>query len=203
MRLKDKELEKAVCFKIGKYGNEELEEKDLENVSEVNISNRKFSGEEKNVSLEELRLFPNLNSLSLQYFKIDDSVIEILNSLKRLESLQLSSCCFKTSAKIYIVTLKTLQLNCCDIKNYSSLYAPETLTVIGSDNFRLGKISGKENIERMYLQDSNVKDFGTIAECVKLKSLNLDGSKVDNKAMLDELKSRIQVSQLDEYLPIR
>lgn len=203
MRLKDKDLEKAVCFKIGKYGNEELEEKDLENVSEVNISNRKFSGEEKNVSLGELRLFPNLKSLSLQYFKIDDSIIEVLNSLKKIKTLQLSSCCFKSSIKIENEALKTLQLNCCDIKDYSSLYAPETLTVIGSNNFRLSKISGKENIERMYLQDSNVKDFGTIAQCVKLKSLNLDGSKVDNKAMLDELKSRIEVSHLDEYLPIR
>lgn len=203
MRLKDKELEKVVCFKIGKHRNEEIEEKDLENVSEVNISNRKFSGQEKNVSLEELRLFPNLKSLSLQYFKIDDSVIEILNSLKKLETLQLSSCCFKSSTKIENEELKTLKLNCCDIKNYSFLYAPETLTVIGSNNFRLSKISGKENIERMYLQDSNVKDFETIAQCVKLKSLNLDGSKVDNKAMLDELKSRIEVSHLDEYLPIR
>ena len=70
MQLKDKNLEKAVCFKVGKFGNQGLSEEDFEKVEEINISNRKFSGETKDVSLEELKLFPNIKRINIKYFEI-------------------------------------------------------------------------------------------------------------------------------------
>lgn len=203
MQLKDKALEKAVCFKIGKFGNQSLSEEDFEKVEEINISNRKLSGETRNISLEEMRLFRNLKRVSLQYFEIDDKVVEILNSLRELESLELSSCKFCTGIQIRNEVLRNLYLNCCEIKDYSSLYATEVFSVVGSDNFRLDRLQGKENIEKMYLQNSNIKGFKAIDECSALKNLNLDGSRVDDNHKLDDLKRKIPVSHLDEYLPTR
>ena len=203
MQLKDKNLEKAVCFKVGKFGNQGLSEEDFEKVEEINISNRKFSGETKDVSLEELKLFPNIKRISLQYFEIDDIIAEILNSLRSLEALELSSCKFCSSIQIKNGALRNLYLNCCEIKDYSSLYATEIFSILGSDNFRLDKVQGKENIEIMYLQGSNIKGFKSIDECSRLKSLKLDSYKVDDNHSLDEIKKRIQVSHLEEYLPMR
>lgn len=202
MQLKDKNFQKAICLKIGKFGNQNLSEDDFENVEEVNISNRKFSGETKDISLEEMRLFPNIKRVSLQYFEIDDAIVEILNSLTKLETLELSSCDFSSRIQIKSGTLKSLYLNCCKIKDYNSIYATENFYVVGSDNFRLDKLEGKENLERMYLQSSIIKGFKSIDECSRLKNLNLDGSKVDDKHKLDEVKKRVQVSHLEEYLPI-
>lgn len=203
MQLKDRDLEKAACFKIGKFGNQSLSEEDFEKVEEISISNRKFSGEPKDVSLEEMRLFPNIKRVFLQYFEIDDSIAEILNSLRGLESLELSSCKFCSNVQIRNEVLKSLYLNCCEIKDYSGLYATEVFSVVGSDSFRLDKLQGKENIERMYLQSSSIKGFRTIDECSKLKNLNLDGTKVDDNNKLEEVKKRIPVSHLEEYLPMR
>lgn len=201
--LEDKELEKIACFKLGKFETQELQIDDLSKIEEINISNRKLSGDKKNISLQELRLFPNLKRISLQYFTIDNSVIEILNMLKELETLQLSSCKIISDIVFQNQTLKSLCLNCCDINNYNSLYAPEVLEIIGIDNFRLDKILGKEYIKKLYMQSTRVKGFSTIDKCINLKSLNLDGSKVDDNKKIEELKKRISVSQLDEYLPIR
>lgn len=203
MRLKDRELEKMACFKLGKFGNEELEENDFQKVEEINISNRKFSGEDKNVNLQELTLFPNIKRISLQYFKIDDSIAEIISSLSNLESLQLASCKLNSNAEIKNFTLRNLELSCCDIKDYSKIYASEILSIGSSNNVRLDKIQGKENIERLYLQNSKIRGFRSINDCSRLKSLNLDGSTVDDKRALEEIKRRIPVSQLEEHLPIR
>lgn len=203
MRLKDKELEKIACFKVGKFGNEELDEDDFKNVEEINISNRKFSGEEKNISLQELTLFPNIKRMSLQYFKIDDSIAEILSGFSNLESLQLASCKLYLKSEIRNFNLKNLELNSCNIRDYSTIYAPNVLAIIGSDNIRLDRIKGKENIERMYLQNSKVKGFRSVTDCSRLLELNLDGSTVDDSKFLEEIKSEIRVSQKEEYLPIR
>ena len=203
MRLKDKDLEKIACFKVGKFGNEELDEDDLKNVEEINISNRKFSGEEKNISLQELTLFPNIKRMSLQYFTIDDSIAEILSGLSNLESLQLASCKLYLKSKIRNLNLKNLELNSCNVRDYSTIYAPNVLAIIGSDSIRLDKITGKENIERMYLQNSKVKGFRSITDCGRLRSLNLDGSSVDDNKILEEIKSEIKKKQKEEYLPIR
>ena len=55
----------------------------------------------------------------------------------------------------------------------------------------------------MYLQSCRVRGFSTIDECVNLRELNLDGSKVDDNKKVDELRRIISVSQQSEYLPIR
>ena len=55
----------------------------------------------------------------------------------------------------------------------------------------------------MYLQNSKVKGFRSITDCGRLRSLNLDGSSVDDNKILEEIKSEIPVSQKEEYLPIR
>lgn len=203
MRLNDKELEKVICFKVGKFFGEELEKEDFEELEELNINNRNFSGKYKNISLQELTLFPNIKRLSLQYFEIDDSLVEVLNKLENLESLEFASCGFFQNAQLRNNSLNSLLLNCCKVKDYNKIFAPENFTIIGDENIRLDQIDGKENVRKMYLQDSKVKNFGKIEKYENLEKLNLDGSIVDNKDMLEEVKKRISVSQLEKYEPIR
>lgn len=203
MRLKDSELQKAVCYKLGKFGNQDLEENDFQKVEEVNINNRKFSGEEKNVSLEELRLFPNLKRISLQYFTLDDICTSILNDLPNLESLELASCNLESRNELAAKNLDYLALNCCRIKDYGKIVSPKRLTVTGDEHFRLDRISGKECVEAIIFQCSTVNGFGSIRECSSLKKLNLEETKVDDKTALEEMRRRIAVVELDKYEPIR
>lgn len=203
MRLKDENLEKAVCYKVGKYGDEELTEADLEEVDELNISNKTFSGKDRKIDLEELSLFPNIRTLFLQYFTIDDSIMEIINSLPNLTSLQLASCKVVSKQGLENKNMKSLLLNCCSIKDYGKICAPESLTIIGEDNLKLDKILGKEEIQRMYLQSSNIKNFNDIKNYPNLQLLNIDGSKVDNSEALNEIAKKVPVSHKEDYTPIR
>lgn len=83
---KIKSLKKAICYKIGEFGDYELQREDLLKVEELNLNNRTFSGKEKDIDLTEIQALSNLKNISLQYFKIDDSIAEILNSLSNLSS---------------------------------------------------------------------------------------------------------------------
>lgn len=203
MRLKDKDLEKVVSYKIGKYGDEELTEADFEKVEEINISNRTLYGEEKRINLEELSLFPNIKILFLQYFIIDDLIVEKINSLPNLTILQLASCKIISQKDLANRSIKNLLLNCCSVRDYSNICAPESLTIIGDNNLKLDEILGKENIQRMYLQSSNIKNFEDIKNYPNLQLLNLDGSNVDNNQVLSEITKKIPVSHKEEYTPIR
>lgn len=203
MRLKDKEIEKVACFKIGKFGNEELDENDLSSIEEINISNRKFSGELKNVDLREIALFPNLKSISLQYFTIDDFIIDIINKAPNLQSLQFSSCKFDSERLLKSNSLQSLLLNCCAVKDYSLIYVPPKMNIIGDEHFRLDKIEGKENIEILAFQASKVKGFESIRECNRLRTLTLEGTKVDDKRVLEDIKDIVEVHEAEEYTPLR
>ena len=100
MRLLDKELEKVISYKVGKFAGEELEESDISKVEELSISNRSFSGKDKNINLAELINFQNIKNLCLQYFKMDDSTIDLLNSLQGLTTLQLASCEYNSEKQL-------------------------------------------------------------------------------------------------------
>ncbi len=203
MKLKDKKLEKILAYKVGKFSGEEISEKELSSIEEVNISNRNFSGEDIGVSLQELALCPGIRNMSLQYFTIDDNIVDILNGFEFLDTVQLSSCKFIAKKKLKNPSIKCLTLNCCDIGDYDLISAPSVLRVIGQEDFRFDELEGRNNIEKLYIQASTVKGFSSITDCNKLETLNLDGSKVDDSTTLEELKKRIQVSQLDEYMPMR
>lgn len=203
MKLKDREVEKVACFKIGKFGNEELENEDFEKVEELNISNRKFSGESKNVSLEELKLFPNLRRVSLQYFTLNDLAINVINSLQQLEELQLGSCKFENNDQLKNINLQSLFLNCCEVKDYTKIYSPKKIIVTGDEYFRLDKLDGKENLERIIFQASRVKGFESIRECSRLRTLTLEETKVNDKRVLEDIKGIVEVHETDEYTPIR
>lgn len=203
MKLQDKELEKTICYKIGKFGDYELKREDLSKVEELNLSNRAFSGAEKNIDLSEIQALNNLRNISLQYFRIDDSIAQILNSLENLSSIQLASCEIDITKPFLNPAVKSISLEDCEVSDYSQIFGTESFRVIGDSQFRLKYLSGKENILRMYLQQCKVKDFRTIQECTNLETLNLDGSTVDDEKTLKALEGRIPVSRKEDYLPIR
>ncbi len=72
MKLQDKELEKAICYKIGEFGDYELQREDLLKVEELNLNNRTFSGKEKDIDLREIQDLSNLKSISFEDCNVSD-----------------------------------------------------------------------------------------------------------------------------------
>lgn len=204
MEIVDMELKKAINYKLGNFSNQgELEEEDLKKIQDLSVSNREFSGELKNVNLEELRYLVNLRNLTLQYFDLDEEIIKMLNSFTELQTLQLASCKFSSKEVLQNASLKNIVLSCCDVRDYSLVSAAESTSIIGSDSVRLSKLRDKDKVKRLFLQGCKVKGIDSIIDFNSLESLNLDGSTVDDKNVIEDLKQKIPVSQEDEHLPIR
>ncbi len=198
-------LEKDLRMKLGYFENEKITKNDLEQITQLGLNNFTFSNKIKGIDLSELRIFPNLQLLTLQHFKIDDNVIKMLSEFQDLNYIQIASCNYNSKVSYNLSSLNNLVINNCDFKNLTGIIAPKNLTINGIfKTVDISTIDGVEHIENLRL--SNIKkviNFGKVAEMSNLKSLNLDGTKVDNKKLLQYLKSKIQVSQESESLNIR
>ena len=132
----DEEVCKAINFKIKKY-NKPIDENDLKSIEDFDLSNRTLSGREKNIDLSFLALMPNLKRISLQYFKIDNNIVNILNSLEKLTVLELNFCECYFNNKLENKNLLNLSLNCCRINNYLKISLTKNFTIIGENKLNL------------------------------------------------------------------
>lgn len=204
MKITNKYFEEAIRHEISKLNiKQELTEEDLNNVEEINLSNKTFSGKDKNIDLLDLKLLSNVKNIYLQYFLIDDYAITIVNSLSKLENITFASCKFINKNILEHPILNKMSIEYCDILDYATIAAVETFRILDSSKVRFEKISKKEKIVNLLLQNCDVRNFETVEECNKLKFLNLDGSKIDNKSVLKKLEGKIVISQKDKYLPIK
>ena len=201
--IEDKHLKKAIEYKVGKFSGETLTIDDLLSIGELSLSNYSFSGEKRNINLLELKALPNLRSLDLQYFNIDEDVIRMLNEFEKLDSLQLVSCNFASSESLKNRALRNLGFNSCRIKDYSKIFVPQMLTIINTEKIKLEALQGLENVEILNLQNSTIRGMSKVLECNKLRKLNLDGSVLDDNEIISKLSKRIEISREDKYLPIR
>ncbi len=201
----NKFLEKDIKLKLGRFEDEELTKEDMEKITELGLNNFTFSNKNKEIDLSELKLFPNLQLLTLQYFKIDDKVIEMLSEFQDLCYIQIASCNYESKNSYNIPNLDNLIINSCKFKKLNGIVVPKNLTINGIfEMVDISTINGVENIENLKLTNiKKVVNFKRVMEMKNLKQLNLDGTKVDDKKALEYIKSKIPVSQEKESLKIR
>lgn len=200
----NKYLEKDIKIKLGYFENQKITQEDLETITELGINNYTLSNQNKQIDLQELRQFPNLQMLTLQHFEINDEVIKMLSELQKLSHIQIASCHYESNDTYTIPSLKSLIINCCEFEKVSSIYAPKNFTINGIPRkVDISTISGADNIETLTLSNiEKIINFSKVVEMPNLKSLNLNGTKVDNQRALNILKSRIPVKQEQENLHI-
>lgn len=197
----DEEVTKVIRFKLKKY-DDRIEENDLSAIEDFDLSNKTLSGREKNIDLSFLEMMPNLKRISLQYFKIDNNIVNILNSLEKLTVLELNFCECYFNNKLENKNLLNLSLNCCRINNYLKISLTKNFTIIGENKLNLQFLENKLNTENLYLNNCKIEKFDYIEYFSNLKKLNLDGSIVDQKKELKKLNKKVNISFLDKYLPV-
>ncbi len=202
MTMMDNELENIIKTKLGIFNDGDIPDEDISKLVEIYVRGKTFSGRKRKINLLELKKFPYLRRIELSDFVIDDSIVEMLNSYTMMESLQLSSCNISSKTLLNSVSLKRLKLDYCNVCDYSKINGVENLHIVGDKNFMLGKISGKEKIKILTVQDSIINGFQTISSCTKLETLRLEGTIVDNEQALNEIKD-VDVEIVDEYKPMR
>ena len=201
----NKYLEKDIKIKLGYYENQKITQKDLETITDLGINNFTLSNKNKQIDLQELKQFPNLQILTLQHFIINDKVIKTLSELQKLSHIQIASCQYETEKTYKIPSLESLIINSCEFENVSSIYAPKNFTINGIPRVvDISTILGAENIETLTLSNiEKIINFSKVIEMPNLKELNLNGTKIDNQQALKILKSKISVTQKKENLYIK
>lgn len=198
--LLDDEVDKLIKLNLKKYDGI-LSDSDLKLVKELNLSNKTFSGKSKNINLDFLRFTNNLEKISIQYFDIGNNVIDILNSLNNLYSIEFSFCKFNFKNNLENKKLQSIYINCCSVKDYSKIKLTRNFTIIGENKLNLKILENKSNVENLSLNNCNINNFKYIKDFYNLKILNLDGSVFDEKN-LQNLNRNIEISNLERYLPI-
>lgn len=198
--LLDDEVDKLIKLNLKKYDGI-LSDSDLKLVKELNLTNKTFSGKSKNINLDFLRFTNNLEKISIQYFDIGNNVIDILNSLNNLYSIEFSFCKFNFKNNLENKKLQSIYINCCSVKDYSKIKLTRNFTIIGENKLNLKILGNKSNVEILSLNNCNINNFKYIKDFYNLKILNLDGSVFDEKN-LQNLNRNIEISNLERYLPI-
>lgn len=198
--LLDDEVDKLIKLNLKKYDGI-LSDSDLKLVKELNLTNKTFSGKSKNINLDFLRFTNNLEKISIQHFDISNNVIDILNSLNNLYSIEFSFCKFNFKNNLENKKLQSIYINCCSVKDYSKIKLTKSFTIIGENKLNLKILENKSNVENLSLNNCNINNFKYIKDFYNLKILNLDGSVFDEKN-LQNLNRNIAISNLERYLPI-
>ena len=206
MELSDKNLEKLIKYNLGLFSsNSELSMDDLNKVEDLSLAGATFSGEKIITNLSELAMLRNLKSLSLQRYKIDDRFIEVLNSFKQLKSLHFSVCEIKTKSSLCNSELERTTLYCCNFYGLEQ-FEPSKIFHISNYNRKLNleTLKPSDRLQLLYLQNcKQIKGLANIYNFKNIRELNLDGSKVDNEKVLNELAKKISVSHKESSMPIR
>ena len=171
-------------------------------------------GLEKDESwLEDLMLLTNIQSITIRYDVIRDHYFDCFEKLKSLRSVTFDNCVINSPNRFSECRLNDLGFWNCDISDFSflsSMTELQSLTVV-NDALDISFISHIKkltylnlsssrvinagalgsSVERLYINDTNIKDLGFIAAFHNLKLLSIDEAQYDdNKEVIQVLMDR-------------
>ena len=202
--IQDNELAKRIGNQVKKYNTNQFLREELESVQEISLRNVDFTGKSLNINFEQLSELKHLKFIYLQFIKVDDSLIEIINQFSELKELYFSQCNIIGNKKFDLQQLEKLTLLFCENVNLDIFNMPEQLKISTKidEKFDLNKVPDKIKIKILSVNNADIKSFKYINDFSDLESLNIDGSKVDEKDILNILKNKIEVSHKTSELPI-
>ena len=170
------ELKKCICLRVGKLDFSEVTDEDIEKITEMDIRAVTFNGELTDVEIEDLAIFPNLTSLMISHFFVGESDVRTLSKLSKLKVIQFSDCDFEEIESLMTPEYDILAFASCS--GMEDLKMPKTrvLRMVGCEVDFL-YINPKE-IEKLYIQNSEIVNYSTLEYTPNLLEVNFDGSKV-------------------------
>lgn len=201
----NKYLERDLKFKLLYFGKEPLKQDDLNTITEFSLNNYTLSDKPKEIDLLELSSLVNICNLTLQHFYIGEDQLKMLSCFQNLEILQMASCIIDSNNTYTLPSLRDLIISTSDIKNKLGIALPEHVTINGiNTKFDLSSLKGLD--KTIDLRLTNIKQIHNSSLLVNtptLKTLMLDGSKIDDKSVIDAIKDRVLISQEEHFYNIR
>lgn len=180
---------------------------DIEDIEDISIQDINLMQNKLNIDLKEIVKLKNLKSVSLKFFEITDEVVQAINQLQYLETIEFSMCIFKNKEVLHKNIKSVIIVNCQDFK-IGMLNANTTLEelqlvhsgivdIVDISNFKnlkylkiahcsvisVPSITKLEYLERLYLNHIEIPYDIDISKMSNLKFISLSGSNVLNKEM--------------------
>lgn len=209
LNIDDKQLLRNIKLRMVVENKTELEE-----IDELSLVNKNFLGQDLGIDLTEIVKVKNLKNLSIKFFTITDEIIETLNKLEKLETIEILMCKMETSKiiennikTIYIHSVEGLNIDnfqtenleyiriensgLIDIYKLTKFSNLERLELVNCAIISVPKISMIKSLEELYLQEIDLQFDLEISNLQKLRFISLNGSKVkDRNTYIEKIKKQ-------------
>lgn len=201
----NKYLERDLKLKLLDYDEKPLTQDNLNKITEFSLNNYTLSDKPKEIDLSELSALVNINNLTLQRFYIGEEQLKMLSSFQHLGILQIVSCQIDSNNTYSIPSLRDLIISTSEIINKLGIVLPEHVTINGiNTKFDLSSLEGLDKTKDLRLTNiKKVHNSSLLIKTPSLETLMLDGSKLDDKSVIDTINDRVMISQGDYFYNIR
>ena len=148
--------------------------------------------------MQELIFFKGLEQLTICGFEISDFVIDIINQCKTLKKIQFTKCKWNAQNRLKD-DLEYLVIDSCTDLKEQILGNSKCIRIVGNKKLDLAKCKHISKIQKLYLQNCNIFHFAEIINFKNLYYLNLDGSKISDKDILEKLAGKIEIHKRKNY----
>jgi len=202
--FQDKEVEKIVKYKLEIFDDTELKETDLDGITEIMVSNRDAKGKVIPINISELVKLKKLKGLDLKGFELNQDVLGVIQSFPELTSLHLYSCQSKEPISLHVKKLKSLVLDHCQSLNFVEIQFPERVLIVDGGVVDASKLQHHQQLKILGIKNSEIIHAAYLKKIPSLKSLNVDGSVLDEDNVVNQLRAKkIAVSNEFEYHPLK
>lgn len=188
-KIKSKGFINYLLELFDKLSIDEVKEKELKSITDVILVKNDKDDEYNFIDLE---MFPNLQEIVLINFKIDNFETNVLNRCKNLKKVEFVDCDIVSKSRLLNENITELGIDHCKINNsyFGDAKGLKLLTVQNVKLFDVRKIGRLINLEELRVNYTKLKSANYLSRIVKLKFLNLTGSKYD-KNLEKSLSNRI------------
>ena len=188
-KIKSKGFINYLLEVFDKLSIDDVKEKELKTITDVILVKNDKDDEYNFIDLE---MFPNLQEIVLINFKIDNFETNVLNRCKNLKKVEFVDCDIVSKSRLLNENITELGIDRCKINNsyFGDAKGLKLLTVQNVKLFDVRKIGRLINLEELRVNYTKLKSANYLSRIVKLKFLNLTGSKYD-KNLEKSLSDRI------------
>ena len=188
-KIKSKGFINYLLEVFDKLSIDEVKEKELKTITDVILVKNDKDDEYNFIDLE---MFPNLQEIVLINFKIDNFETNVLNRCKNLKKVEFVDCDIVSKSRLLNENITELGIDRCKINNsyFGDAKGLKLLNVQNVKLFDVKKIGRLINLEELRVNYTKLKSANYLSRIVKLKFLNLTGSKYD-KNLEKSLSDRI------------
>jgi len=201
MLINSQEIDKYIHNLLLKPYMIELKKDDLDKVKNIVLSKYNIKHEIIEYDYSDLSKLPNLEKCSIEFLDITDELINNINKLENLKTLEFNSCEIKAVGKIKNnlnkILLQSLEQQIFLMFEDNNV---ETIEIIDFKNIDLSILSKFTHLKNLYIYNSNIINFSKILDMKSVEVLKLDGSEIDDEVASNMISKSIFVQKNDKFV---